>query len=429
MISLYGILAKVAARNDARETIKMKKNRFFQQIVFTVLLGLASTLVQGAGQTQPVQAEERRALFPSTKMINQGRDVAAAACASCHGIDGVSVIKGTPHLAGQRAVYLYRTQQAYNEGKRFDETNKHKGFLKDEAVLSVAAYYASLTPTQITVPMVEPDADMSEEDAFVGIREAMTRCIKCHGDTGNSDSSGMPSLTAQHPDYFVSSMMGYLDGSRSHNLMKRLAGKLDEVTLRDMGVFYAVQKPMRTETQGQGDANVGHRLSQPCASCHGVDGNAHKADMPTLAGQDSKYFIKAMKHYKDGKRLHQKMFEAVENLSEQDMIDLATFYATQEPVQRNVRPPLKSSEWIARCERCHGIEGNSSDPRFPMLAGQDKDYLVKSLRLSASGENGHTTMLKMADRLSALDIERIATYFASQPPRAVVYISLPCEDE
>jgi len=408
----------------------MKKAVYIPLTIIAILLGMASPLAHSVQVTQPVQGKELTALFPATSMINHGKNVAESACASCHGMDGVSDPDGTPHLAGQRAVYLYRTQQAYNEGTRFDETGKHKGFLNDEAVLAVSAYYASLSSTLKPETTDAPvQADVFEEDAFFGIREAMTKCVKCHGETGSADSSGMPSLSAQHPDYFVNSMMGYLDGSRSHNLMKRLAGTLDEVTLKDMGVFYAVQKPLRTETQGEGDANVGHRLSQPCASCHGVDGNAHKADMPTLAGQDAKYFIKAMKHYQDGKRLNQKMFEAVENLSEQDVIDLATYYAAQEPVQRNVRPPLKSTEWIARCARCHGIDGNSSDPRFPMLAGQDKDYLIKSLKASAMDGQSDTTMHKMADRLSALDIERIASYFASQQPKAVVYIQLPCGDE
>ena len=123
------------------------------------------------------------------------------------------------------------------------------------------------------------------------------------------------------------------------------------------------------------------------------------------------------------------MIEAVEQLSEQDMIDLATYYATQEPVKRKVRAPLKSTEWIRRCERCHGIGGNSSDPRFPMLAGQDEVYLKKVLHANASMEQNETTMHKMTDLLSTMDIERIALHFASQQPKAVIYIKLPCEDD
>jgi cytochrome c553 len=48
-------------------------------------------------------------------------------------------------------------------------------------------------------------------------------------------------------------------------------------------------------------------------------------------------------------------------------------------VRRNTRTPLTTAEWIERCERCHGIDGNSTDPRFPMLAGQEKTYLASAL--------------------------------------------------
>ena len=239
----------------------------------------------------------------------------------------------------------------------------------------------------------------------------------------------MPNLTAQDPEYFVTSMKAYIDGSRSHNLMKKLVGKLDEKTIKEMGVYYAVQEPLRTQTQGDGDASVGERIAEDCEGCHGEDGNSKKAKMPTLAGQDAKYFIKAMKHYKNGERQHHKMFEAVEQLSEQDMINLATYYAVQEPVKRNIRAPLKSTEWITRCERCHGVGGNSSDPRFPMLAGQDESYLIKALKASAEQGETKSTMHRMADSLSSMDIERLAVYFATQQPKAVVYIQLPCGDD
>jgi cytochrome c553 len=397
--------------------------------VIAILVGLASTLAQGASLTQPIQAKERTALFPSNAMIEQGREVAETACADCHAVDGTGESEGTPSLAGQRPVYLYRIQLAYSEGARIDETKKHSGFLNDQAVLAVSAYYSSLTPVRRFEPLdTTEQVDLLEGDPFFSIRDAMSRCVKCHDETGNSEGSGMPNLTAQHPEYFASSMMGYLDGNRSHRLMKRLAGKLEQATISEMGVFYAVQEPLRTQTQGDGDANVGRRLSEVCAACHGENGNPIKADMPTLAGQDAKYFIKAMKHYKDGKRLYQKMFDAVVDLSEQDMIDLATFYAAQEPLRRNVRAPLKSNEWIARCERCHGIGGNSNDPRFPMLAGQDASYLKNTL-IAQSANESDGTMHAMAGPLSSMDIERIGTYFASQQPKAVVYIQLPCEDD
>ncbi|MDX2418923.1 MAG: c-type cytochrome [Xanthomonadales bacterium] len=415
------------------------------QILAIVLLFLLTPSVGNTQVSIAVQAvgdTERKALFPSREVIEFGRTAAQANCAGCHGMDGHSNTEGKPRLAGQRTVYLYRVLKAFQSGERKDEFKNHNAFLNDEAILSTAVYYASLTPARVmkSAGPVEPteaselteaseQADISADDPFFNIRASMKKCIKCHGESGQAPGSGMPSLTAQDPDYFLTSMMAYVDGGRSHKLMKRLAGTLDEPTLKEMGVFYAVQEPIQTETRGEGDANIGRRLSEGCESCHGVNGNAKNPGTPTLAGQDAKYFIKALKHYKDGKRKHQKMFEAVEALNEQEMIDLATYYASEEPRRRDVRMPLKSTEWITRCERCHGIDGNSSDPRFPMLAGQDETYLKNTLKAYANGARRNTTMFAMAAPLSTMDIERIGAYFASQQPKAVIYMSMPCTDE
>jgi len=389
----------------------------------------SSVIVQALGPT------ERAALFPTRDMINFGKAVVEANCASCHGMDGVSDAQGKPNLAGQRTVYLYRVQKAFQAGERIVENVKHSSFLNDKAMLSAAVYYANLKPVRKEKATVSADGTdatdrvtATEEDPFLAIRGSMRKCIKCHDASGNSDSSGIPSLTAQDPEYFVASMLAYIDGSRRHKMMKKLVGRLDEATIREMGIFYAVQKPLQSETQGEGDANVGRRLAEDCETCHGEGGNASKSNMPTLAGQDAKYFIKAMKKYKDGKRQHEKMFDAVEDLSEQDMIDLATYFAAQQPQRRDIRTPLKSTEWIARCERCHGIDGNSRDPRFPMLAGQDEIYLRNALQAYASGTRVDSTMQAMTDLLSPVNIERISAFFAAQQPMAVVYIQLPNED-
>jgi cytochrome c553 len=256
----------------------------------------------------------------------------------------------------------------------------------------------------------------------------MKKCVKCHGEDGNAPASGMPNLSAQDPEYFVASMQAYIEGTRDHRLMSKLAADLDEETLRRMGVFYAVQAPVRTETTGDGNPDLGRELSEPCAACHGSDGNASGADMPTLAGQDARYFIKAMEAYRDGKRQYDAMFGAVEPLSEDDVTNLAAYYARQDPVRRNVRKPLTTSEWIARCERCHGIDGNSTDPRYPMLAAQDPTFLANSLQAYVGESRNNSAMHAMADPLSQADIERIVEHYATREAKSVVYMQLPCED-
>jgi len=426
----------------------MKISRQALVIASIFLLAPYVSWAQSSVSGGAIKEDERSALFPSRKTIEHGRNVAETACAECHGMDGISDGEGKPHLAGQRTIFLYRVLQAYRDGERADQPTQHISFLNDEALLSVAAYYANLTPARNAVTPDEPEqADVPEQasapdqaaipkqtdapgkDPFLGIRKAMKKCTKCHDETGNATGSGMPSLTAQDPEYFFTSMQAYVDGSRNHKMMKKLVGRLDETTIREMGVFYAVQEPLRSETQGEGDAEAGRRMIEDCELCHGADGNASGKDMPTLAGQDARYFIKAMNAYKDGKRRHEDMFEVVKGLSEDSIQDLATFYAAQEPVQRDVRTPLNSAEWIARCERCHGMDGNSTDPRFPMLAGQDENYLINAMQAYTAGERSNsTTMHKMAQPLSGMDIQLIGSYFASQQPRAVVYMNLPCED-
>jgi len=409
----------------------LKINKTMMIAIMVILVPITGW-TQNSATARAIEEHERLALFPTRDMLELGRKVAASACAGCHGMDGISDAGGKPHLAGQRTVYSYRALLAFQAGTRDDENQQHNQYLNDQALLSTAVYYASLMPApapEVAEEQVPTEAVTAVEDPFEGIRPAMKKCVKCHEVTGNSDRKGMPNLTAQAPEYFVSSMLGYVDGTRSHKLMKKLVDKLDEETIRQMGVYYAVQTPLRTVIPGEGDSKVGRRLSEDCDACHGGDGNARKDKMPTLAGQDVKYFIKAMKHYKEGKRQHEKMFEAVDKLDEQDIIDLATYYASVEPRGRDVRVPLKSTEWIARCERCHGIDGNSNDPRFPMLAGQDFNYLRKALKSFAQGVRENTIMHAMADPLSSGDIERISSYFASQQPKAVVYMQFPCGDK
>jgi cytochrome c553 len=399
-------------------------------VAFLVVLALSIDpgLAQDNSMTAPLNSAERYALDPSSEMLAHGANVADTACASCHGARGVAAEPGVPHLAGQRMVYLYRVLQGYQDNGRRNKTMNHAvGFLNEEALLAVAAHYASLPPARPETMDTE-EVDMGGSDPFAGLHDAMKKCIRCHGENGNASASGMPNLTAQPIEYFVLSMQHYADGKRDHRLMGNLARNLDETTLNRMGVFYAVQEPQRTATVGEGDAELGRELSAACASCHGDDGNANGTEMPTLAGQDARYFIKAMQAYQNGSRQHEGMFGAVESLDDKAIADLAAFYALQEPVQRNVRAPLTTSEWIDRCARCHGIDGNSTDPRFPMLAGQDRTYLAKALRAYTDNTRSNSAMHAMSAPLSADDIDRIVAYYATREPRAVVYMVMPCED-
>jgi len=394
-----------------------------------ILLGMVTAQAQINTSTQPIQEHERAALFPSAHMLETGRNVAETACVKCHGIDGMGISGEQPQLAGQRSVYLYRVLQAYQKSDRQNNTMQHiSSLLNEDALLAVSAYYASLTPARkndASATITEPVT--LGEDPFSGLRGSIKKCSKCHGETGNSTASGVPSLTTQAPEYFSIAMRAYAEGTRGHKLMSRFAGKLDEQTINELGVYYAVQKPLKTDVSGEGDAVAGQQAAQDCANCHGEDGNAGSAKTPSLAGQDPRYFVKAIAAYQEGKRQQDAMNKAVDGLSATKVNDLATFYARQEPRQRKVRTPLTATQLIKRCARCHGQDGNSTDPRFPALAGQNEAYLNKTMQDYSHSLRTEETMHAMSQLLTDSDIEQLARHYSMQEPKYhfVYPITLP----
>jgi cytochrome c553 len=70
----------------------------------------------------------------------------------------------------------------------------------------------------------------------------------------------------------------------------------------------------------------------------------------------------------------------------------------------------------ATCAACHGIDGNSVTPDWPMLAGQHAGYIVRQLRAFKEGERTHVTMKPFADMLSEQDMLDVAAYFEAQTP-------------
>lgn len=87
-----------------------------------------------------------------------------------------------------------------------------------------------------------------------------------------------------------------------------------------------------------GDAVAGAKKSQFCATCHGADGNTTITGTPRLAGQSVEHFTERMKAYKSGKVVYHPMMALLTNgLNDQDVADLAAFYASQKP-QPGLKP-------------------------------------------------------------------------------------------
>ena len=161
--------------------------------------------------------------------------------------------------------------------------------------------------------------------------------------------------------------------------MKAMAAPLSEATMNNVALFYALQKPARASTPAKGDPAAGQSRAAPCAACHGTEGVSGNPASPSLAGQDAQYLASALHAYKDGMRSNTTMKALVPGLDDTAIQNLAAYYASLQPAAPNVRKPLSTAGWVERCDRCHGVNGNSTDPLMPALAAQHADYLEKVL--------------------------------------------------
>jgi len=393
-----------------------------------ILAALLAGFTAANAQVTPIVPGNDRAdfkpLLVKPEDLTDGKPLAETTCVGCHGENGVSTTENVPHIAGQRSVYLYVEMKAYQSGVRKDTimTNIVK-FLNDDALVRAAAYYATLEPAQ---PSSKPASLNS--DALEAGKAAAESCGGCHGTTGVSETPGMPSLVGLYPKYLVAAMQAYKSGRRENATMKAMLADVPDDKFADIALFYALQKAAAAQTKPEGgDAEAGKAAAAACAGCHGDTGVSGSAANPSLAGQDAQYLVAALAAYKDGSRNDETMKGMVGALDDAARKDVAAFYAAQQPAAPNVRKPLSASEWADRCNRCHGINGNSSDPHIPALAGQREDYLVLALQNYRSRSRRNNEMGAMSDALSENDITALAAYYSRQTPRAAIYIVIPNE--
>ena len=90
------------------------------------------------------------------------------------------------------------------------------------------------------------------------------------------------------------------------------------------------------EKESRGNPAVGETKAFPCIDCHGRDDNPTNPHFPTLAGQQERYLIDAMKAYQGlgtwihhGRRDDPTMTNFLATLTERDLEDIAAFYASQ----------------------------------------------------------------------------------------------------
>ena len=373
----------------------------------------------------PGSGADLRPAYATAQDVAEGKRVAEASCARCHGVAGISASKGVPHLAGQRPGYLYTELLDYQSGARGDNAMSNAvKYMKDDALVKVSAYYAGLEPAQPSAAG-SPKAAPARPDPVSAGKATAAGCAGCHGETGITKTPGMPSLVGLDPKYFVASLNAYKSGQRKHDMMKALVSALSDADLNNIALFYAAQKPAKAQTPSPGNQAAGKAAAAACAGCHGESGVSTNPATPSLAGQEAQYFAAAMRAYKNGSRTDPTMKAPAASIDDNAIKDLAAYYANQQPQQPKVKKSLTTAELAQRCDRCHGVNGNSTDPRSPALAAQRVDYLEQAMRAYQKGGRKSKAMTAMLDGLSGAEIERLAAHYAGQRARSVVYVFLP----
>ena len=182
-----------------------------------------------------------------------------------------------------------------------------------------------------------------------------------------------------------------------------------------------------------GDAAAGKAQAAVCAACHGPDGNSAVPSFPKLAGQGEKYLYKQLKDIRDGARPIPTMAGQLDGKSNQELADIASYFASQtmsgghtdpallalgESVYRSGIPERK----VAACAACHSPTGAGNAPAgFPALAGQQAEYIAAQLIAYRKGyedetgriNDGDTRIMRItAFGLSDREIQAVSSYAA-----------------
>ena len=175
-----------------------------------------------------------------------------------------------------------------------------------------------------------------------------------------------------------------------------------------------------------GNAEGGKALSVACGACHGADGNSLAPTFPKLAGQHESYLLKQLKDIKSGARSVPTMAGQLDAMSEQDLADIAAYYAAQAATPGVAKEELVElgesvfragirEKGVAACAACHSPTGAGNGPaKFPALSGQHADYIAAQLRAFRNDErinDGDTRIMRdVASRLSDKELDAVSSY-------------------
>ena len=174
----------------------------------------------------------------------------------------------------------------------------------------------------------------------------------------------------------------------------------------------------------EGDAARGAVLGFTCFGCHGIDGYKNASPVfhvPKLGGQSADYLEIALQGYRRGTRRHATMEAQAATLADQDIADLAAYFASLEGEpeagigRASAAVRTAGQEKSAACVPCHGASGIAAAPQWPSLAGQHASYLRHALEQYRSGARVDLLMGPMIGPLDDAALDELAAFYSMQP--------------
>jgi len=191
-------------------------------------------------------------------------------------------------------------------------------------------------------------------------------------------------------------------------------------------VTAAIELP---EESPRGDPEAGRAAALVCSACHGAGGKGIAPDYPNLGGQHYSYLLKQMQAFKSGERQALLMMGQVDNLSEQQLKNIAAFYAAQPLAEGTAEAAPEVLELgkriyragipdrgAAACSACHSPGGHGNGPAvYPSLSGQPEGYVALQLKAYRAGErqtdaNMGGVMRAVVQYLTDGEIEAVSAY-------------------
>lgn len=183
--------------------------------------------------------------------------------------------------------------------------------------------------------------------------------------------------------------------------------------------------------EGGGDPVAGKEKSFLCQGCHGADGISFEPVIPKLAGQYGHYIVKQVHDYQSGARSHPIMNAMAGTIvDDADLVDIGAYFASQvkmkgtggpnNPVGENIFLHGDITKSRIACYGCHGLNGKGSGPKspmFPVIGGQQKEYIRGQLTNFRDGYRTNSPngiMNLMTKQLTDAEIDALAEYISAQ---------------